>query len=165
MKEKETISFIPNKKREERIKKLIKEGYRWKCMDCGTIYKDKPEQPYEDGHSGRSIEMCRCGSDLFVSLQEVLEKCFVVIKVEPKIDGTIVLKEHNFKHCQCEKGEVWTGDAGTECWAKFDLLVVYSDRKVFRCLRSGHRIVCLKSTKEELKNAGYLRIPEDCRMP
>ena len=161
MKEKETIAFIPDEKREKKIKRLIKEGYRWRCDGCGTVYKDKPET-YESGQDC-DIEMCRCGSDLFTDLGEILEKWCVIIRVEP-VNETIILKEHNFKHCQCEKGKVWTGDAETECNAALELLVHWPDRKVYRCRKSGLKIVCLASTSFEIakeKSKAYIRLPSD----
>ena len=56
------------KKLESNLKKLEnwkKEGYQQICMGCYTVYRQKPTQWYEDGHGGRFIEMCRCGCDLF----------------------------------------------------------------------------------------------------
>ncbi len=154
---KETMEFIPDEKRKEKIRILIEEGYRWKCLGCGGVYKDRPEQMYEDGHGGRYIDMCQCGSDLFIELKDI--SCENV-EVGP-VGGTIVLKEHNFKYCKCDKGEVWTGDAETECGAEggFRLLEKSAGKKVFLCPKSGLKIICLKSTEEELKNAGYLRLP------
>jgi len=48
----------------------ITEGYKWYCLKCNTVFKDKPTQNYEDGHGGRLLEMCRCGSDLFDKLDD-----------------------------------------------------------------------------------------------
>lgn len=105
----ETIKFIPDKKREEKIKKFLKDGYRWRCLGCGLVSKDKRQEFYEDGHGGRFIDMCRCGSDLFIKLEDMSCK---IVKVQP-VNGTLVFKEHHFKYCKCDKGEVWTGEAET----------------------------------------------------
>ena len=51
-------------------KEAIAEGYKYYCLNCKRAFKEKPTQPYEDGHGGRMIEMCRCGSDLFGSFEE-----------------------------------------------------------------------------------------------
>ncbi len=156
--EKETIEFIEDAARKKKLELWMEQGYSVKCLNCGTIYKEKPKQPYEDGHGGRDIEMCRCGSDLFIRLKEMIANHCRVIKVKPA-GGTIVLKEHNYKYCQCDKGAVWTGHAGTECDAKLELLETRSDRKIYKCPESGLRIVCLKSTPSELKEAGFIRFP------
>jgi len=157
---KETLEFIFDLEAKQKIDELIKEGYGYQCLDCGKIYKAKPKEPYDDGHPiycgqyTREIDMCGCGCDLFTELSEM--KC-VYAKVEP-IDGVIVLKEHNFKFCQCSVGEVWTGKAETECSAEYKILEEYPDRKVYRCLKSGLKLVILKSTKDEIENAGYIKI-------
>lgn len=158
---KETIEFVPETARVKKIKQLMKENYHWRCDGCGTVYKDKPEI-YERGQDCE-IPMCRCGSDLFTDLREILEKWCVIVKVEP-VNNEIILKEHNFKHCQCKAGEVWTGDAETECNAPLELLVHRSDVKVYRCKKSGLKIVCLASTPSEMKkekSKAYIRLPGD----
>jgi len=143
-----------------RIKELIEKGYRYRCLACGMVYKTPRKEKYEDGNGVRFIDMCGCGCDLFKRLEDIV--CVKVIVKEP-VNGTLVFKAHHAKYCRCEVGEAWTGDAETECWAKFELL---DDgiRKVFICLKSGLKIVILKSTEEEMKNpdeAGskYIRIP------
>ncbi len=45
-----------------------KEGYKYYCIACNKIYKEKRTERYEDGHGGRQIEMCSCGCDLFDNL-------------------------------------------------------------------------------------------------
>lgn len=47
----------------------IKEGFKYYCLYCGRIYKKVPQVEYEDGHGGRWIDMCCCGSDLFEKLE------------------------------------------------------------------------------------------------
>lgn len=46
----------------------IAKGYQVYCLECNTVYRTPPTEQYEDGHDGRRLEMCRCGSDLFGSL-------------------------------------------------------------------------------------------------
>ncbi len=48
----------------------IAKGYRYFCLECSTVYKEKPIAPYDDGHVGRMLEMCRCGCDLFDNLSK-----------------------------------------------------------------------------------------------
>ena len=48
----------------------IDKGYRIYCLGCGTVYKQAPTLEYEDGHGGRMINMCPCGSDLFTNLAD-----------------------------------------------------------------------------------------------
>ncbi len=164
--DKETIEFIEDVERKKKLETWLKQGYRVRCLGCGTVYKNTPEQPYEDGHGGRNIRMCRCGSDLFIDLKELIAHKCKTVKIEP-VGETIVLKEHHFKYCKCRVGEVWTGDAGTECRAEsdFELFMMWpNDRKVYLCPKSGLRIVVLKSTKEEREKpdemgSKYFRIP------
>jgi len=64
---------------ENNLKKLEgwkKDGYNYVCLGCHTVYKQKPERFYEDGHGGRYIEMCRCDSDLF----DTIDGTIVAIK-------------------------------------------------------------------------------------
>lgn len=162
---KETIRFIENKERKKKFESWLKEGYRARCVCCGRVYKNTPQKWYEDGHGGRYIVMCRCGSDLFKDLSEVIAHQCKTVEVKP-VNGTLVFKEHHFKYCKCEKGEVWTGKAEFECNAEFKLefLKKDADKKVFRCPKSGLKIVILKSTSQELKGpdemgSTYLRLP------
>jgi len=63
-------------KLENNLKKLEnweEKGYKWVCLGCNTIYKGKPEELLEDGHGGRYIKMCRCGSDLFDTIDAIRE--------------------------------------------------------------------------------------------
>lgn len=50
--------------------KAIKLGYQIYCLGCSAVYKSTPTEQYEDGHGGRQLEMCRCGSDLFANLAD-----------------------------------------------------------------------------------------------
>ncbi|MBD3282104.1 MAG: hypothetical protein GF387_00640 [Candidatus Portnoybacteria bacterium] len=156
---KETIRFVLNKKTQEKIRELIEEGYKYVCLHCKTAYKSKRREPYEDGHGGRHIEMCKCGSDLFEELKNL--RCLMP-EVKP-IQETLVFKEHHAKYCKCEKGEFWTGSSATECRPKFKLLKEEEDKRVFRCPKSNLKIIILKSTEEELEEpdelgSTYLRI-------
>lgn len=157
---KETLEFVLDREKEEKIKDLIKKGYRYVCVGCGRVYKEKRRELYEDGHGGHFIDICSCGCDLFKNLEELT--CLAV-KVKP-VRKTLIFKEHHAKYCQCEKGEFWTGNAETECHAEFDLLEHKGNKKIFRCLKSGFKIVILKSTEQELNNpdelgSTYLRVP------
>jgi len=59
------------------IEKLGKNGGKNICLGCHKVYENIPKQNYEDGHGGRMIDMCGCGSDLFEKLESFLEsyKC------------------------------------------------------------------------------------------
>jgi len=155
MPEEETIQFIVDEKQKRALNKLIDKGYTCKCVSCGKFYKEPPQEWYDDGHGGRNIDMCPCDSDLFTSLQDI--SC-EIIEVKP-VDNTIILKEHNFKHCKCPVGKIWKGDASTECWAELKPQEESEGVKIFKCLKSGLKIISLKSTEEELENAGFLRYP------
>ncbi|MFH1956668.1 MAG: hypothetical protein ABIJ28_03415 [Patescibacteria group bacterium] len=152
----ETIKFVLDEERKKKLKEFIKQGYKYKCLGCGMIYKVLPAEPYEDGHGGRELKMCRCGSDLFKKLEDI--DCRIPLVYQE--NGAIVLKEHNFKYCNCDAGEVWTGDAETECHAEFDNLGIDElENRIFRCEKSGIKILLLKSTSEEMANAGFIRLP------
>ena len=49
---------------------VIEEGYRYYCIACSKVFKELPKEQYEDGHGGRALAMCRCGSDLFANLKD-----------------------------------------------------------------------------------------------
>jgi hypothetical protein len=165
---KETIEFVDDLERKKKLEEFLKQGYRVKCLICGKIYKDTPRKWYEDGHGGRNIEICSCGSDLFINLEEVIVNRCKTVGVKPNADGALVFKEHHFKYCKCDKGKVWTGDAETECFQdghlEFLELLLDGGGKVYRCPKSGLKIIVLKSTEEELRRSDemgskYLRIP------
>ncbi len=56
------------------LESFKEKGYHEVCLGCNTVYKKKPKQDYEDGHGGRCLEMCRCGSDLFEDINETILK-------------------------------------------------------------------------------------------
>jgi hypothetical protein len=56
----------------KKLEDLKKEGYKYVCMGCNTVYKEKPERWYEDGHGGRYIDMCRCDCDLFGTVDGIM---------------------------------------------------------------------------------------------
>lgn len=156
----ETLTLKPNEKLKENITNLQKRGYTHVCLSCNTVYKGIPTSPYADGHNGRDLNMCTCGCDLFSSLEEVKNTCVIPVNTPIEVKGvkTNVLKEHNFKYCQCIidgcKKEVHCGYAEAECGA---LLLDYleeiergSDRVWFKCLQSGYNIVILKDTEDEV---------------
>jgi hypothetical protein len=142
----ETIKFVPNEIVAKNRDELISEGMRWICLNCGRCYRDKPKESYEDGHGIRLLEMCRCGSDLFKKLNEVE---ILVPKVEA-VNGKLVFKEHHFKYCRCKKGEVWTGDATTECGATPEFRKKIGNNKLYYCPIGNMMILILKSTSQEL---------------
>ena len=161
----ETIRFVINKETRRKILELIEKGYRYICIGCRTVYKEKGQEFVEDGHGGHDMDMCRCGSDLFEELENIR---WLDVKVKP-VRKTLVFKEHHAKYCKCEVGEIWTGKTETECRADFRLLKEKSNKKIFKCLRSGLKIVILKSTEGELKNpdergSTYISIPEEVRI-
>jgi len=47
---------------------MIDQGCTVYCLICKKCYKELPMEIYEDGHGGRYIPFCRCGSDLFSNL-------------------------------------------------------------------------------------------------
>ncbi len=57
-----------------KLKELKEEGYNEVCLSCHTVYKEKPIQNYEDGHGGRELNMCKCGSDLFEGINKTIQK-------------------------------------------------------------------------------------------
>jgi len=161
---KESVEFIRDEERWQKIQELIDEGFVHICLGCSGVCKNLPQIDYEDGHGGRSISMCpRCGCDLFKRIDQISP---LVVKVGPPVDGTLVFKEHHAKYCKCDVGELWTGDAETECFAKFELLEKNDDGKTLKCRKSGLKLVILKSTEEELTQpdevgSTFLRIPEE----
>lgn len=56
----------------EKLEGWKREGYRYVCLGCNTVYKQKPERWYEDGHGGRYIKMCSCDCDLFDTIDSVI---------------------------------------------------------------------------------------------
>lgn len=143
----ETLKFVVDEEAQKEIRKLMDQGYKWCCLKCGTVSKEKRVELYEDGHGGRSIDMCSCGCDLFQALEHMT--CLNA-EVGP-VKGTLVFKEHHAKYCKCGKGAIWTGDSETECRADFQTLRDKKYPKVYRCLTSGLKIVILKSTEGELQ--------------
>ena len=49
---------------------MIQEGMKYYCINCKKCYIHLPTESYEDGHGGRVLNMCRCGSDLFAKLND-----------------------------------------------------------------------------------------------
>lgn len=144
---KETIEFVKDEKIAERIAELLRDGNQSVCLGCSGVYKEKPKEKYENGHGGTIIEICgACGSDLFMDLAEVSPLKTVV---KPK-NKKLILKEHHFKYCKCEKGEVWTGDATTECGATPEFRKKIGNNKLYYCPIGNMMILILKSTSQEL---------------
>lgn len=146
---KETLEFVPNEDKKRQIAELMAQGFGYVCLDCHTVYKSPPQESgCSGGHGVQSMDMCRCGSDIFEKLEKV--SCLKVV-VKP-VRGNLVFKKHHFKYCKCAVGEVWTGDADTECGAEYNLKLLgkRGDAKVFKCLKSGLTITILKSTRKEM---------------
>jgi len=154
----ETIEFIPNTESLRQKEDILKKGYTHVCLQCRSVYKAIPTRFYEEiSCEGAFIPECpACGCDLFCPIEDI--RC-IDIMVKP-VDGKIILKQHNFKYCKCDKGKIWTGDAGTECWASFKLLgKLEGGIEVYECSVSGLTCIVLPSTQDELDNAGFLRYP------
>lgn len=60
----------------EKLRELQRAGYGYVCLntDCNIVYRVKPTEIYEDGHGSRLIEMCRCGCDIFGTIDWVIDK-------------------------------------------------------------------------------------------
>ena len=55
------------------IEKLKDKGAKYICIGCHKTYETKRTELYEDGHGGRMLEMCTCGSDLFEDIDSFLK--------------------------------------------------------------------------------------------
>jgi len=149
---KETIEFIDDVALEKIVNKALNEGYRFKCLGCGQLYKKKPQESYGNNNGKKSAPVCdECGCSAFIILKDIACK---ILKVKPD-DGVLVFKEHHFKYCRCKNGKVCTGDDDSECSGIKDLKLIREtpDKKVFKCHLSELTIVILKSTKRELQKA------------
>lgn len=85
-----------------------------------------------------------------MDMEETISFIGGMVRVKHINNGTLVLKEHHLKYCECEKGEVWTGDGRPGCRAKFELVKKEGDKKFFRCQKTRILIIVLKSTEKEL---------------
>jgi hypothetical protein len=63
------------------FKKFEQLGAKYVCLQCKTPYQNKPKQPYKNGHGGRMLEMCGCGSGLFDDIDSFL------INMEKEVSG------------------------------------------------------------------------------
>jgi hypothetical protein len=59
---------IDYQKSAQNLEDLKKKGGEHVCLKCNSVYAEKPIWHYEDGHGGRDLEMCPCGSDLFETI-------------------------------------------------------------------------------------------------
>ncbi len=144
----ETLEFVVNEKKRDKIMELIGQGYSLRCLGCNEMYKDLPGEYRFDGHVERFFPECSfCGCDLFQSLKETV---YLEASVKPK-NGMLVFKEHHCHYCKCKFGKIWTGDAETECCAEFEILEEDEKQRVCKCLKSGLTIMVLKSSKEEMQ--------------
>lgn len=153
-KEYETAKLIPNEKRKEKIKQLISEGYKYRCLYCGTWYKDYRQ-------------FCKCGSDLFRDDKYELENCYN-LEVSPHLrngQNYLIFNESHVKYCKCNVGELWTGQAEYECgqlgkweeingpWTPFPMI------KTYKCPKSGYNIEVHRCPQEEIDQTGYFLTP------
>jgi len=54
------------------LREAFDQGYRRVCIGCNTVFKpgEVRKEFCDDGHGGRDIEMCKCGSDLIGNIIE-----------------------------------------------------------------------------------------------
>ena len=43
------------------------------CLSCGVVYRENPFEEYETGHNARPLEICKCGCDLFITIDEKID--------------------------------------------------------------------------------------------
>ncbi len=86
-----------------------------------------------------------------MDMEETISFIGGMVRVKYINNGTLVLKEHHLKYCECEKGEIWTGDGRPGCRANFKLIKTEGDAKFFRCQKTGILLIVLKSSEKELK--------------
>ena len=68
----------------------IKEGYKCFCLQCSKAYKKTPSYWEEKASClGAEIEMCKCGSDLFMSFEEFIQRRDGTYVEPEKKDGPI----------------------------------------------------------------------------
>ena len=69
---KETLEFVPNADKVRQIAELAAQGFSHVCLGCHKVYKSPPQESgCSGGHGFQSMDMCRCGSDLFEKLENV----------------------------------------------------------------------------------------------
>jgi len=68
----------------EKAKEMKKQGAKYACLNCKKLYEQKRTEPYEDGHGGRMLEMCPCGSDLFSTIDELIADMQGIVNKEKK---------------------------------------------------------------------------------
>ena len=68
------VSDIDFDKTLDNFKKFKEQGAKYVCLGCNKPYETKRTEPYEDGHGGRMLEMCVCGSDLFEEITHFIER-------------------------------------------------------------------------------------------
>ena len=68
----------------------IKEGYKCFCLQCNKSYKKIPSYWEEQAScAGAEIETCSCGSDLFMSFEEFIQRRDGTFVEPEKEDGPI----------------------------------------------------------------------------
>ncbi|MBU0957753.1 MAG: hypothetical protein KKF56_02990 [Nanoarchaeota archaeon] len=55
------------------LRELKARGNNYVCLGCNTVYMKKPQEEVNDGHGGHYMDMCRCGSDLFVTVDRMIK--------------------------------------------------------------------------------------------
>jgi len=58
----------------KKLTQLKSQDYNWVCANCHKVYKQKRQEPYEDGHGGRYLDMCRCGCDIYLTIDKMIEE-------------------------------------------------------------------------------------------
>lgn len=67
------IGSVDVEKTLKNLEKLKEKGAKYVCLNCTKVYQKIREELYEDGHGGRMIQMCTCGSDLFEDISSFLD--------------------------------------------------------------------------------------------
>lgn len=67
------VDSIDVEKTLKNLKKLREKGAKHVCLNCTKVYQKKREEVYENGHGGRLLEMCTCGSHLFQDINSFLD--------------------------------------------------------------------------------------------
>jgi len=152
----ETLTKVFNQERYNQIQLLIDEGYQYRCLRCSNLYKIKPG-------------FCSCHCDLFMDLNEFSNNFYYTWEHKSIwMDGvkTHIFKEHNFTWCQCQVSKkkmfYHTGNTNSECgskWKHWEEIRRSDNEILVQCPISGWRVLVLRSTKEEIKNAGYVMCP------
>lgn len=94
--DKETPNVETEREEGSTLEELYDQGYRRVCIGCKTAFKPGRvrKEFLSDGHGERSIEMCKCGSDLIGYIVE--EEGSLYICREPQVDeNSIFIQTHS----------------------------------------------------------------------